>query len=111
MAADQGVTIADDGVAEVSMTDARANLTRLIREVRYGLRPAAFTERGERSAYVVPAGFYEQATSDRALLQGLHKYLDELATRPHPDAAQKVRIVRETLEFVGRLIDTEWPDL
>ncbi|MFE0974341.1 type II toxin-antitoxin system Phd/YefM family antitoxin [Streptomyces rochei] len=61
MAADQGIRIAGDGVAEVSMTDARANLTQLIRDVRYGGRSAAFTERGARSAYVVPADFYERA--------------------------------------------------
>jgi prevent-host-death family protein len=61
MAADQGIQIADDGVAEVSMTDARANLTQLLREVRYGGRPGAFTERGQRSAYVVPPDWYERA--------------------------------------------------
>jgi prevent-host-death family protein len=61
MAADQGIQIADDGVAEVSMTEARANLTQLIREVRYGGRAGAFTERGQRSAYVVPPDWYERA--------------------------------------------------
>lgn len=61
MAAEQGIQIADDGVAEVSMTDARAHLTQLIRDVRYGGRTAAFTERGQRSAYVVPSDWYERA--------------------------------------------------
>jgi prevent-host-death family protein len=61
MAADQGITTADDGTSEVAMTYARAHLTQLIREVRYGKQPAAFTERGERSAYVVPVEFYERA--------------------------------------------------
>jgi hypothetical protein len=65
MAADQGVRInfADDGVAEVSMTDARASLTSLIRGVRYGNDVGAFTERGERSAYVVTPALYEHARS------------------------------------------------
>jgi prevent-host-death family protein len=63
MAADQGIQIADDGVAEVSMTYARANLTQLLREVRYGKRPGAFTERGERAAYVVPPEYYDRAES------------------------------------------------
>lgn len=71
MAADQGIQIADDGVAEVAMTHARANLTQLLRDVRYGKRPGAFTERGERSAYVVPPEFYEQALEDRARLESL----------------------------------------
>lgn len=61
MAADQGIRIAEDGTPEVAMTHARANLTQLIREVRYGKRPAAFTERGERSAYVVPPEFFNRA--------------------------------------------------
>lgn len=66
MAADRGIQMADDGIAEVSMTDARALLTRLIRKVREDGRPGAFTERGERRAYVVTPAFYEQALADRA---------------------------------------------
>lgn len=58
MAADQGIQIAEDGVAEVSMTEARAQLTRLIRGVREDGRPGAFTERGERRAYVVTPGMF-----------------------------------------------------
>lgn len=61
MAADQGIQIADDGTAEVTMTDARANLTRLIRTVREDGRPGAFTERGERRVYVVSPEFYDRA--------------------------------------------------
>lgn len=61
MAADQGIQTAEDGVAEVSMTDARANLTRLIRRVREDAQVAAFTERGERRAYVVTPEWYERA--------------------------------------------------
>lgn len=63
MAADQGIQIADDGIAEVSMTEARALLTRLIRGVREGGRPAAFTERGERRAYVVSPAFFDHGRS------------------------------------------------
>lgn len=71
MAADQGIRIADDGVAEVSMTDARANLTQLLREVRYGKRPGAFTERGQRSAYVVPPDLYEEAVENARIVEAL----------------------------------------
>lgn len=67
MAADQGIQIADDGIAEVSMTDARAYLTRLIRTVRESAVIGAFTERGERRAYVVTPDFYDRAV--RALAQ------------------------------------------
>ncbi|MFC7983853.1 type II toxin-antitoxin system prevent-host-death family antitoxin [Streptomyces sp. NPDC057336] len=77
MAAEQGISIADDGVAEVSMTHARANLTALIRDVRYGGRTAAFTERGARSAYVVPPEFYERAAKDRAFMAQIERAFEE----------------------------------
>lgn len=80
MAAEQGIRIADDGVAEVSMTYARANLTQLLREVRYGKRPGAFTERSERSAYVVPPDFYEQAVKDRAFMAQVELAFKEAET-------------------------------
>lgn len=63
MAADQGIQIAVDGTAEVSMTEARANLTRLIRTVREDGRVGAFTERGERRAYLVTPDFYDRAVA------------------------------------------------
>jgi antitoxin (DNA-binding transcriptional repressor) of toxin-antitoxin stability system len=73
MAGDQRIRNADDGVAEVPMTDARAALTPLIREVSWGGRVGAFTERGKRVAMVVPPDFYEQALRDRARLESLDK--------------------------------------
>lgn len=78
MASDQGIQIADDGVAEVAMTYARASLTELIRGVRWGKQPAAFTERGTRVAFVVPPEHYEQAEKDRAFLEQLKKGIAKL---------------------------------
>lgn len=86
MAAEQGIQIAEDGVAEVSMTYARANLTQLLRDVRYGKRPGAFTERGERSAYVVPPDFYEQAKKDRAFMAQIERAFREAATEEEREA-------------------------
>lgn len=63
MAAEQGIRIAEDGTPEVAMTHARANLTEFIREVRWGKKVSAFTERGERTAYVVPPEYYDRAES------------------------------------------------
>jgi antitoxin (DNA-binding transcriptional repressor) of toxin-antitoxin stability system len=60
MAAEQGIRIAKDGTPEVSMTDARAHLTAFVRGVRWGKKVSAFTERGERSAYVVPTEFFDR---------------------------------------------------
>lgn len=105
MASDQGVNDAADGVVEVSMTDARANLTRLLREVRYGRRPGAFTERGDRSAYVVPPEFYEQALRDRAIVERLHRMAAlpaDVSAEESPDVVQRVRIVYEALEAAER---------
>lgn len=80
MPADQGIQIAEDGVAEISMTYARANLTPLLRGVRYGDGVGAFTERGERSAYVVTPGFYERAKHDRRALESLKEAIATLGT-------------------------------
>lgn len=106
MAADQGIRMADDGTAEVSMTAARANLTALIRDVRYGKRTAAFTERGERSAYVVPADFYEQALRDRAIIDELHRRTET----PGEDATAydeaKSRTIREALHAAALAVDS-----
>ncbi|MFD4968901.1 type II toxin-antitoxin system prevent-host-death family antitoxin [Streptomyces sp. NPDC058424] len=99
MAADQGIQIAEDGVAEVSMTDARANLTQLIREVRYGGRSAAFTERGARSAYVVPADFYKQALEDRATVAAVLRMVDEI-----PDELRREAWARDLIRYRDELI-------
>lgn len=77
MASDQGIQIAEDGVAEVSMTDARANLTRLIRTVREAARTGAFTERGDRRAYVVTPDFYARAFGDRANLMVIARLIQD----------------------------------
>ena len=61
MAVEQEVRIAEDGVREVPMTKARAMLTRVIRDTREDVMISAFTERGERKAYVVTPEWYERA--------------------------------------------------
>src|ERR1043165_8953316 len=65
MATGKGIEVAKDGVATVGMTEARALLTSLIREVRYGGKVGAFTERGARQAYLVTPDFYERAAEDQ----------------------------------------------
>lgn len=84
MAADQGIEIAEDGVAEVAMTKARAALTALIREVRWGGRPGAFTERGERVALVVAPDVYGQALSDRRFVAAFHEVVQAMPTDERP---------------------------
>ena len=84
MAAEQGIRIAKDGTPEVSMTDARAHLTAFIRGVRWGKQVSAFTERGQRAAYVVPPEFYEQAVSDRRMVTAFHAAMSELPSEERP---------------------------
>lgn len=105
MAAEQGIRIADDGVAEVSMTYARANLTQLLRDVRYGKRSGAFTERGERSAYVVPPDFYEQALHDRALLEELRRRAEEPGPESHAHDRLKAETIRGALYSAEMAVD------
>lgn len=104
MAGDQRIKTADDGVAEVPMTDARAALTPLIREVSWGGRAGAFTERGKRVAMVVPTEFYEQAMTDGALLEALRKRAKDPGANAKPDEQARARVLREALE--GALRDT-----
>jgi prevent-host-death family protein len=105
MAADQGIRIASDGVNEVAMTHARANLTQLLRDVRYGKRPGAFTERGERSAYVVPPEFYEQAVRDRAIIDELHRRTEDPGGGAPAYDQGKARTVREALHAAALAVD------
>lgn len=106
MAADQGIRTADDGVAEVSMTDARANLTQLLRDVRYGGRSAAFTERGERSAYVVPPDFYERAVRDRAIIDELHRRTEHPGSDATAYDEVKSRTIREAIHSAALAVDS-----
>lgn len=101
MALHPKIEIKDDGVADVAMTDARAALTSLIREVSWGQRPGAFTERGKRVAMVVPPEFYEQAVRDRAVIELLRKRAEEGAGSEHPE----LRISANAVQ--GWLADTE----
>lgn len=101
MAAEQGIEISKDGVAEVAMTKARAALTSLIRAVRWGGRAGAFTERGERVAFVVSPEVYEQAIRDREVLE----QLELAATAPrglsihnHAEVTERARVIREALD-------------
>jgi prevent-host-death family protein len=105
MAADQGIQIAADDVAEVSMTEARANLTRLIRKVREDGKPGAFTERGERRAYVVTPAFYEHGRSvtklELELLRTLRDRMNELVN--DPELAERLEQLDPNLRL---LLDT-----
>lgn len=92
MALHPKIEIKKDGVAEVAMTDARAALTSLIREVSWGQRPGAFTERGTRVAMVVPLDFYERA-------------------KAQADTSAQLRAVFEGDESVARTFQAHYSEL
>ncbi|WP_158712405.1 hypothetical protein [Streptomyces sp. NRRL F-5135] len=105
MATGKGIEIAEDGVATVGMTEARALLTSLIREVRYGGEVGAFTERGSRQAYVVTPEFYETARHDATVLRELRKYLAELRNSDKPSDKSQTRVIGEALDVAERRAD------
>ena len=104
MALHPKIEIKKDGVAEVGMTDARAALTSLIREVSWGQRPGAFTERGSRVAMLVPTEFYAQAVRDRAIIDELHRRTEPVAdAKPHDEVIS--RTIREALHSAALEVD------
>lgn len=105
MATGKGIEIAEDGVATVGMTEARAQLTSLIREVRYGGKVGAFTERGQRQAYVVTPGFYRQAADDAATLEALRERVLELQAGDKPDEKSMARILGEALSAAEQRVE------
>ena len=94
MASDQGIEIAKDGVAEVAMTKARAALTSLIREVRWGGRAGAFTERSERVALVVSPDAYAQAQSDRRFVSAFHEVMEALPMDERPQRFMELLLTK-----------------
>lgn len=105
MALHPKIEIKKDGVAEVGMTDARAALTSLIREVSWGQRPGAFSERGTRVAMVVPLAFYEQAVRDRAIIDELHRRTQDPGTGDAYDAV-KSHTIREAIHSAALAVDS-----
>lgn len=105
MALHPKIEIKKDGVAEVAMTDARAALTSLIREVSWGQRPGAFTERGKRVAMVVPTEFYDQAVRDRAIIDELHRRTETPGVGATSYDVTKSRTIREAIHQAALTVD------
>ncbi|MGW1015628.1 hypothetical protein [Streptomyces niveus] len=93
MANEKEIPAAADGVVEVPMTQARAQLTSLIRQVRYGGQVGAFAERGERRAYVVTPDFHDQAIEDRRINKSLWVIVDRILEK-NPDGRTIVELAQ-----------------
>jgi prevent-host-death family protein len=107
MALHPKIEIKKDGVAEVGMTDARAALTSLIREVSWGQRPGAFTERGKRVAMVVPTEFYAQAVRDRAIIDELHRRTEDRGDDTSPHYRAMAKGIRDALHSAALAVDAQ----
>lgn len=87
----------------MGISDARANLTEVIAEVRILGRPLVLTRREKPQAVLISVDFYEQARHDRAKLEAVQAYLDELGTdTERADVMNIRRVVFETLELADR---------
>lgn len=65
--------MADSATREMGISDARANMTEVIAEVRLLGRPVVLTRREKPQAVLVSVDFYERAVADRARLESLEK--------------------------------------
>lgn len=90
MAPDQEPKIAPDGVQEVTLTQARPLLTRLIEQAREDGLDSALTVRGRRRAYLVTPDFYEQATRDRNFLELLRQGLEKASPEQRDALGQEL---------------------
>lgn len=73
MASELEPHVAQDGIQEVPLTKARALLTRLIEQVREDGLVSALTVRGRRRAYLVTPDAFEQAATDRCMVEGFQR--------------------------------------
>lgn len=61
------------GIRQLGISEARANMTEVIAEVRLLGKPVVLTRRDKPQAALVSVGFYEQALRDRALIELLQQ--------------------------------------
>ncbi|WUH94591.1 type II toxin-antitoxin system prevent-host-death family antitoxin [Streptomyces sp. NBC_00433] len=85
------------------IAEARNVLGEVISRARYAGEPTVLVNRGKEAAVIVSYDFYEQARHDRAKLDAVQAYLDELGTdATRGDVMNIRRVVFETLEIADR---------
>jgi prevent-host-death family protein len=89
----------------MGVSDARANMTEVIAEVRLLGTPVVLTRRDKAQAVLVSNDFYEQALRDRAIIDELHRRTEN----PGADATAydqgKARTIREALHSAALAVD------
>lgn len=95
--------MANPDVREMGISDARANMTEVIAEVRLLGTPVVLTRRDKPQAVLVSVDQFQQARHDRAKLEAVQAYLDDLGTdATKPDVMNIRRVVFETLDIADR---------
>jgi len=92
----------------MGVSDARANMTDVIAEVRLLGTPVVLTRREKPQAVLVPVDFYERAAYDRAFiehLRGMAGLPAGVTAEAKPDIVHTARIVHEALEKAERDVD------
>jgi prevent-host-death family protein len=95
--------MAKPAVREMGVSDARANMTEVIAEVRLLGTPVVLTRRDKPQAVLVSVDWFRQARHDRAKLEAVQDYLDELGTDASKGDVMNIRrVVFETMELAER---------
>ncbi|MER5715767.1 type II toxin-antitoxin system Phd/YefM family antitoxin [Streptomyces sp. NPDC002132] len=81
----------------LGVSDARANMTDVIAEVRLLGTPVVLTRRDKPQAVLVSHEFYEQARRDRAVLELLRQRAEESTGNEHEVVRSHARIVLDWL--------------
>jgi prevent-host-death family protein len=84
----------------LGVSDARANMTEVIAEVRLLGTPVVLTRRDKPQAALVSVEFYEEALRNRALVAHLYEQSDpprSVVDENPADVLQRARIVGEAL--------------
>lgn len=85
------------------IAEARNVLGEVISRARYADEPTVLVNRGKEAAVIVSYGFYEQARHDRAKLEAVQEYLDELGTDATTGDVMNIRrVVFETMQIAER---------
>jgi prevent-host-death family protein len=82
----------------LGVSDARANMTEVIAEVRLLGTPVVLTRRDKPQAVLVSHEFYEEALRNRALQASLEDQANEVNAGPAQEAQRRDRIIWEALD-------------
>lgn len=91
--------------AHMGVSDARANMTEVLAEVRLLGTSVVLTRRDKPQAALVSVAFYEQALRDRAIIDELHRRTEPRAGAK-PDEEAKSRTIREALHSAALAVDS-----